>query len=96
MSDWFVYLIRCHNDTLYAGICVDLERRLSEHRSGGPKSAKYLRGKGPLEMVFSHPAPDRSVASKWEYQLKRLPKQTKEQLIRGVLDPQEVLILKAD
>ena len=96
MSAWHVYLIRCHNGNLYTGICVDLERRLAEHQSGGPKCAKYLRGKGPLQLVFSYPAPDRSVASKFEYQLKQLPKGDKEKLIIGILDPQSVLLAQAD
>ncbi len=90
MSPWYVYLIRCHNGSLYAGICVDLARRFEEHQSGGRKCAKYLRGKGPLRLVFSYPAPDRSLASRFEYQLRRLPKSGKEQLITGDLNPRDI------
>ncbi len=95
MSPWYVYLIRCHNGSLYTGICVDLARRFEEHRRGGRKCAKYLRGKGPLQLVFSYPAADRSQASKIEYQLRRLPKRCKEKLIVGDLDPGD-LFMRAD
>ncbi len=90
MSPWYVYLIRCYNGSLYTGICVDLARRFEEHQCGGRKCAKYLRGKGPLQLVFSYPAPDRSRASKFEYQLRRLPKGCKEKLIAGELKPSEL------
>ncbi len=91
MCAWHVYLIRCHNGSLYAGISLDPQRRLAEHQCEGPKCAKYLRGKGPLELVFSYPAVDRSMASKFEYRLKRLPRHTKQGLINGDIDPDQVL-----
>ena len=90
MSPWYVYLIRCQNGSLYTGICLDLERRFAEHQGGGRKCAKYLRGKGPLQLVFSYPAPDRSMATKFEYQLRQLPKSGKEQLIDGGLEPGDI------
>ena len=42
---WFLYVIRCADDSLYTGVSTDVNRRLSVHRAG--KGAKYLRGKGP-------------------------------------------------
>jgi len=87
MSAWYVYLIRCRDGSLYTGISVDPQRRLREHQSGGPRGAKYLRGKGPLQLVFSHPAADRSSASKLEYRFKKLSHSSKERLIGGHFDP---------
>jgi putative endonuclease len=49
---WFVYLILCGDDSLYCGIATDVSRRFSEHESQSPKSAKYLRGRHPLKLVF--------------------------------------------
>jgi len=91
MSAWFVYLIRCRDGSLYTGISVDPQRRLLEHQRGGPRGAKYLRGKGPLQLVFRHPAADRSSASKLECCLKKLTRSSKEQLISGQLDPTALL-----
>jgi len=91
MSGWYVYLIRCRDGSLYTGISTDPERRLGEHLSGGTRGARYLRGKGPLHLVFQYPLPDRASASRYEYRLKQLPRSGKEKLIEGDLDPQELL-----
>ena len=47
MPDWYLYLIRIHNGSLYTGITTDVDRRFAEHVAGGKKAAKYFRGKGP-------------------------------------------------
>ena len=76
---WYVYILRCGDNTLYTGITGDVERRLAVHRSG--KGAKYTRGRGPLELVYTEEVPDKSAALRREYQIKRLTRQEKEQLI---------------
>ena len=81
-SEWYVYLIRMRNNSLYCGITTDVERRFSEHSTG--KGAKALKGKGPLSLAWFHPAGySRSSASKIEYQLKRFDKKQKESLVSG-------------
>ncbi len=84
---WFVYILRTGAGALYTGITTDVERRLKEH-SGGKAGARSLRGKGPLQMVWQLPVPDRSTASRFEAKLKRLPKADKERIVRGELAPQ--------
>ena len=79
---WFVYMIRTASGTLYTGISTDPERRLAEH-SGDSRGAKSLRGKGPLELVFSIPACDRSEASRLEARIKKLPRSDKNKLVCG-------------
>ena len=76
---WYVYMLRCGDGTLYTGVTDDVERRLAVHRAG--KGAKYTRGRGPLELVYTEEAPDKSAALRREYQIKRLTKQEKEGLI---------------
>ena len=78
---WYVYMLRCGDGTLYTGVTDDVERRLAAHRAG--KGAKYTRGRGPLELVYTERVPDKSAALRREYQIKRLTRQEKEQLIRG-------------
>lgn len=78
---WIVYLIRCRDGSLYGGITTDVERRLREHQSGGPRAARYLRGKGPLTLVYTCSAGSRAEASRAEYHLKRLTKRQKEALV---------------
>lgn len=76
---WYVYMLRCGDGTLYTGVTDDVERRLAAHRAG--KGAKYTRGRGPLELVYTEQVPDKSAALRREYQIKRLTRQEKEQLI---------------
>jgi len=91
MNLWSVYLVRCGDDTLYTGIATDVARRLSEHESGAG-GAKYLRGRGPLELVYEQLIGSRSLASKVEYRIKKLPRRRKQDprvlsgLIADVLD----------
>ena len=90
-AHWQIYLLRCADGSLYTGIAADLERRLAEHRSQGPKCAKYLRGRTPLSLAFSAPAHDRAEASRWENVIKRLCKADKEALVGGTRSLSELL-----
>lgn len=60
MMNWYVYIIRCGDGTLYTGISTDVERRLVEHQEGGPKASRYLRGRGPLQLMLKLHACDRA------------------------------------
>ena len=76
---WYVYMLRCGDGTLYTGITDDVERRLAAHRSG--KGAKYTRGRGPLELVYTEEQPDKSAALRREMEIKKLRREQKEALI---------------
>ena len=82
-SGWSVYIIRCGDGSLYTGIATDVERRFGEHLSQGPKSAKYLRGRLPLEMVYQSEIGSRSQASKEELRIKRMGVKGKMALVGG-------------
>ena len=71
MSAYSIYLVRCRDGSLYTGIATDVSRRISEHKNG-VKGAKYLRGRGPLTLVYQQEIGDRSLASKIESRIKRL------------------------
>ena len=75
-------MVRTNHGHLYTGITQDVERRFLEHNEGGKKAAKYLRGKGPLKLVFQQEIGSRSSALKAECALKKLPKQQKESLTK--------------
>lgn len=75
---WYVYIVRCSDNSLYTGISLDVERRFAEHSAQGKKCAKYLRGKAPLELVFQTKITCKSEALKLEYKIKKLPKYQKE------------------
>lgn len=81
MSGWSVYVLRCADNSLYTGISTDVERRLQQH-SNGRGGARYLKGRTPLTLEFSHSVGDRSHASRIEYRLKQLSKPEKERLLQ--------------
>ena len=78
---WFVYIVRCADDTLYTGIAVDVERRIEQHNTG--TGAKYTRSRRPVCAVYVEEAPDRSAASRREWEIKQLTRTQKERLIAG-------------
>jgi len=78
---WHVYMVECADKTLYSGITTDLERRIAEHNDS-VKGSKYTRAKRPVTLVYSEQLPDRSTASKREYELKQLSREEKLALVR--------------
>jgi len=83
MAQWSLYMIRLANGSLYTGIAENVERRFAEHREGGRKAAKTLRGKGPLTLAFQQAVGTRSEALKAEAAVKKLPKREKENIVTG-------------
>lgn len=80
---WYVYFLRCADNSLYAGITTSLERRVNEHNQCNKKGAKYTRVRRPVTLVYAEQQPDRQMASRKEYQLKQLSKVEKEQLVEN-------------
>ena len=80
MSQWYVYIIRATDQSLYTGITTDVERRYAEHQSGRA-GAKYFRGRSPEQLVLVESGHDRSSASIREAQIKKLSRQQKLEMI---------------
>ncbi|MCB5162445.1 GIY-YIG nuclease family protein [Marinomonas algarum] len=78
---WYIYMIKTRLDTLYTGITTDVARRFKEHSRGSKKAARYLRGKGPLELMWHQEVGTKSDALKAEYKMKQLSKGEKLQII---------------
>ncbi len=89
-SCWSLYLIRCADQSLYTGITTDVDRRFKEHCAQGQQCAKYLRGRGPLHLVFFVKVGTKAQASRLEYRLKQLPKAKKEALVIGQINLNEL------
>lgn len=86
MSDWFVYMVRCADNSLYTGIATDLARRVAQHNGTEGLGARYTRSRRPVELVFCEKSVSRSAASQRERQIKQLSKTAKEALTRGYTD----------
>jgi len=76
---WIIYILKCGDSSLYTGITNNLTKRLTAHGNG--HGAKYTKGRGPLEHVYSETAVDRSAAQKRESSIKKLSRAGKLRLI---------------
>jgi putative endonuclease len=76
---WSVYLLRCGDGTLYCGIALDVSARLEAHRAG--RGARYTKGRGPLELVYTEACGDKSAALRRERAVKRLERSAKLSLV---------------
>lgn len=78
---FYVYILRCNDDTLYTGFTVDLEKRIKTHNKG--MGAKYTRGRIPVELVYEEEYKTKSEALKRECVLKKLNRIQKLKIIKG-------------
>lgn len=79
MMNWYVYMLRCNDHSLYTGYTNDIMRREQTHNSG--KGAKYTRSRLPVKLVYWECFETKSNALKRECAIKRLGKEQKEQMI---------------
>ena len=77
---YFVYILECCDGSLYTGITKDVTKRLEEHNFSD-KGAKYTKARRPVNLLYEEPSVDRSTASKREYEIKKLTRVKKLQLI---------------
>ena len=80
-QEWFFYILRCRDNSLYSGITNNLEARLQEHNRG--TGAKYTYIRRPVVLVYSEKYNNVSEARKREEQIKGWSKVKKENLIKG-------------
>jgi len=80
-NQWYVYILRCGDGSLYTGITTDPQRRLRQHRGEIKGGAKYTRARLPIQMVWLESQFDRASATRREIEIKRLKSASKEQLL---------------
>ena len=93
---WHLYVVRAEDQSLYAGISTDVQRRFQEHVAQGRQTAKYLLAHRPKFLAFSHPVGNRSLALRVEHSFKRLSKKEKEEIVNSqelIFDQKSGIIL---
>lgn len=80
---YYTYILRCKDNSLYTGITTDLERRLKEHKEKGEKTAKYTLRHEAVKMEIAWESENRVLSSKLEFNIKKLTKKQKEELIKN-------------
>lgn len=67
---YFVYLLKCADDSFYCGMTTDPARRLDEHNNSA-KGARYTRARRPVQMLWLQDCTSRSEALVLEALIKR-------------------------
>ena len=78
-SSWYVYIVRCGDDSLYTGITTDPARRVQRHNDG--RGSKYVRRKGPAALVYTERCLSKSVARRRELEIQSWNRTKKRSLI---------------
>ncbi len=78
---WFVYMVRCADNSLYTGIAKDVERRIHEHNNDDSLGAKYTKARRPVVLVYQEACESRSAATRREYEIRQLGRKGKEELL---------------
>ena len=78
-NSWYVYLVRCNDNSIYCGITNNLQQRMDKHHRG--VASKYTRVRLPVELVWYQEVNNKSTALRLEHAIKKLPKLDKEILI---------------
>lgn len=81
---WYVYMLRCADDSLYTGVAADVEKRFAAHKSGC--GAKYTRSHPPVAIVYREMCADKGAALRREAVIKKLPRAEKLKLAEGTND----------
>jgi putative endonuclease len=79
---YYLYILRCSDNSLYCGQTNDLQRRVQEHNSDKFKSAKYTKGRRPIKLVYFEKYTTIQEAIKREFEIKKMTKVKKEILVK--------------
>jgi putative endonuclease len=77
MKKWYVYMLRCADNSLYTGITTDPVRRLNEHNHNNRLAAAYTRTRRPVVLVYREVFLSRSAATRRELEIKSMQRMDK-------------------
>lgn len=77
---YYIYILRCADDTLYTGFTNNIENRMKRHNSS-TRGAKYTRIRRPVTVVYSEQYGTKSEAMKREYEIKQMTRTEKLRLL---------------
>ncbi len=73
---YFLYILKCNDNTLYTWITTDINRRIYEHNNTKIWS-KYTFTRRPVYLVYKEVFENRSLATKREIYIKKIIKKWK-------------------
>ncbi|MCX5715401.1 MAG: GIY-YIG nuclease family protein [Candidatus Omnitrophica bacterium] len=76
---WYVYILKCSDNTLYTGATNDVDRRVKDHNR--KKGGSYTRARLPVTLIYKETLPDKSAALKREARIKSFSRVKKLELV---------------
>ncbi len=86
-SVFYVYILKCNDGTFYTGYTNNLKKRVATHNGESgtatekAASAKYTRGRRPVELIYSEKLLGKSEAMKREWEIKKMKRGDKLKII---------------
>lgn len=93
---YYVYMLRCEDNSLYTGITTNLKRRMEEHFTQSEKCAKYTKHHKAKRLEIAWETENRILASKLEYAIKALKKEEKEKIVSSKIELKQVFTEKLE
>lgn len=81
MGKHYFYVVKCCDNSFYAGYTNNLEKRISCHNDG--KGAKYTRARRPVMLIHHQQFDEKRRAMQYEYYFKKLSRKQKECYLAG-------------
>ena len=78
---YFVYILRCSDNTLYTGITNNLEKRLRQHNGEITGGAFYTQNKRPVTLVYKEKYKTHLEAARREAEIKKWKRERKLKLL---------------
>lgn len=78
---YYIYMLRCEDNSIYTGITNDLNNRMNEHFNKKKNGAKYTKSHDAKKVESVWKCKEKSLACKLEFYIKSLRKSDKEKLI---------------
>jgi putative endonuclease len=88
---YYIYLLRCNDNSLYCGQTNNIEKRIKDHNNPKNSTTKYTRSRRPVTLVYFEKCKTVSQALIREKQIKKLTKEKKEALILSVKKPKNMI-----
>ncbi len=79
-GSWYVYIVRCGDNTLYTGITIDIAKRMREHNTAS--NCRYTRARKPIVLLYQEVCDNYDLARKREAQIKSFSRSKKLTLIK--------------
>ena len=77
---WYLYIVKCSDDSYYTGITADAESRIERHNQG--KASDYTKRRRPVRLLYLEKFESKILAERREIEVKKYSIKNKERLIR--------------